>query len=289
MDDEALGIADVRQMGQEFNVIDKFDAGVAAALDPEPYDSSEPLGQILPGVLVGRVILQPWIGHPCDIGVFLQPPGDLKGVFAVLADPQGQRFDPLQEEEGVEGAEGRSDVSQELDPGLDDIGKFSQRFAVNQAMVAGVRFGELGETSRGPIKITRVHDGAPDGGPMPADELCGRINDDVDPVVERSEKHRAYRVIEDNRQLLLVGYFCDGFEIRDVKFRVPDALQKHSPGPFVDGSSEVLGIRGVHKTNRYPQLCEGVLEQVVGSPVKARGRYDLVPGPGKVENGQGDG
>ena len=59
---------------------------------------------------------------------------------------------------------------------------------------------------------------------MPANEFCSRVNDDVDPVVERPEEHRTYRVVDDNRQVFLMGYLCDGFEIRDVKLGVPDAL-----------------------------------------------------------------
>ena len=124
---------------------------------------------------------------------------------------------------------------------------------------------------------------------MSADELCSRINDDVDPMVERPEEYRAYSVVEDNRQAFLVGNLCDGFKIRDVKLGIPDALQEHGTRPLVDGSAKVLGIRRVHKMDRYPQLCEGVLEKIVCSPVKARCRYDLVPALCKVENGKGDG
>jgi hypothetical protein len=48
---------------------------------------------------VGRVVLKPWIGHPVDPGVILQPQGDLKGILTVLSDPERQGFEPLEEKE----------------------------------------------------------------------------------------------------------------------------------------------------------------------------------------------
>jgi hypothetical protein len=53
----------------------------------------------------------------------------------------------------VEGAERRSEVAQQLDPGLEDEGDVPERLPELEPVVPGVRIGELGELSVVPGKL----------------------------------------------------------------------------------------------------------------------------------------
>src|SRR5690606_18538163 len=84
-----------------------------------------------------------------DLRVVGQVLDDLAGVVVVPLDPQAQGLDALEQQEGVEGADGRADVAQQLDPGLDDVGAGPERLPVLQAVVAGVGLGEAGVLAAG--------------------------------------------------------------------------------------------------------------------------------------------
>ena len=49
--------------------------------------------------------------------------GDLQGVVAVPLNPQRERFHPLQNQESIEGAQGRADIAEELDAHFDHVGE----------------------------------------------------------------------------------------------------------------------------------------------------------------------
>ena len=57
-----------------------------------------------------------------DFGMALQVERDLRGVAAVLAHPERQRLQPLDELERVEGAHAGTHVAQQHNPGPDVVG-----------------------------------------------------------------------------------------------------------------------------------------------------------------------
>ena len=70
-----------------------------------------------------------------------QEVGDGGGIAAMLPNPQRQGLEPLNELEGVEGADGGAHIAQHGDPSLDDIGDRPQRldrFGPDRAVVARV-------------------------------------------------------------------------------------------------------------------------------------------------------
>ena len=134
----------------------------------------------------------------------LQIERDLAGVAAVLAHPQRQRLQPLDELEGVEGAHARADVAQQHDAGADDVGDRPQRLhrlGPHRAVIAGIGLVQRGEALgvRRPVEVAAVDDDAADRGAVPADVLGGRVHDDGGAVVERPADHRRRRVVHDQR------------------------------------------------------------------------------------------
>jgi dTDP-4-amino-4,6-dideoxygalactose transaminase len=106
----------------------KLDAGnaararLAALLQLEADDAAE-AGEIFIGApaLLG-VVVQARVDHARDVAMVLQMERDRSGVAAMLAHPQRQRLQALDELEGVERAHARADVAQEDDPRPDDVG-----------------------------------------------------------------------------------------------------------------------------------------------------------------------
>src|SRR5687767_12800871 len=82
----------------------------------------------------------------------------------MLALPQGQGFQPLEEQKRVERAYGRTQITKQMHARLDDErnvaqpGKVAEHVPINDAMVAWIGFGELRELAVVPIKLPGIHD-----------------------------------------------------------------------------------------------------------------------------------
>ena len=119
-------------------------------------------------------------------------------------------------------AESGADVAQQLHPGLEDEGNVAQIAEVSESvpelepMIARVRFGEARKLATPPVESSRVYDNAADGCPMTADELGGRGGEDVCAEVYRPEEADTHGVVHDQRDTCVMGYLCNGLEIRDV-------------------------------------------------------------------------
>src|SRR5208282_5761059 len=126
------------------------------ALDTEADYPSVVSSQVLRGELVGGVFLKAGVVDPGDERVSLQVPCHPESVLRVLSLPQREGLQPLEEEEGVERAERRAQVPQELHPRLDDernvpqAGEVTEYLPELQTVVARVRLGELGELTPAP-------------------------------------------------------------------------------------------------------------------------------------------
>src|SRR5262249_61570584 len=99
---------------------------------------------------------------------------DGRGVAAMLAHPQRQRLQALDELKGVEGAHAATGIAQQHDAGADNVGDGSQRLyrlGPHGAVVTGVGLVERGDTLsvRRPIEGAAVDDDAADRGAVTAD------------------------------------------------------------------------------------------------------------------------
>ncbi len=115
-----LGVADVGQQAEELHAVDQAPAGVHATLDPERDDAAEAAREVALGEFMARVGVEARVADPCDLGPLLQPLGDRQCVLAVTLDPQRERLEALEEQEGVERAERRPEIAETLDPQLED-------------------------------------------------------------------------------------------------------------------------------------------------------------------------
>src|ERR671911_534174 len=124
VDDQALRVAHVGEQAVQLQPVYKALASLQAAVYSEAEDRAvEPVSVILAGDLVRRVVRKTGVVDPVDPLVVLQELRDGQSVLRVALHTQGQRLEPLQEEEAVERAQRRAIVPEHLDAGLQDKGE----------------------------------------------------------------------------------------------------------------------------------------------------------------------
>ena len=111
MDDQATGVADVGQVREELEAVDKLAAGIVTALDAKAEHGAGALGQVLLGQCVIGTGLEARVLHPFDEAVPFEEFGDGLCVGHVAIHARAESFDALNEEERVEGAEAWAEVA----------------------------------------------------------------------------------------------------------------------------------------------------------------------------------
>src|SRR3546814_3727416 len=113
----------------------------------------------------------------------------------------------LDDQEGVERADGGADVAQQLHAGLEDERSGPQGLPVLQAVVALVGLGEAGVATAGAeVERAAVDDDPAHRVAMPAEELGGRVDDDVGAPLDRADEVRGGDgVVDYERHVALVG------------------------------------------------------------------------------------
>ena len=118
---------------------------------------------------------------------------------------------------------------------------------------------------------------------MAADELGGGFHNDVGAVLQRAEQVRGGEgVVDDHRQMMLVGDGGDGFEVRQVGVRIAEGLEVDELGVLLDGVLELLRVLGGDEGGGDAVARQGVAQQVEGAAVHVLGCDDVVAGLGDV-------
>src|SRR5579859_3527673 len=117
-------------------------------------------------------------------------------------------------------------------------------------MIRGIRLDKLWKTPVRPIKLTTVDDHPANGRAMAADELGGRMNDDISAMFERLQQVRSgQRVIHHERYTILMRDIGYSLNIEGVQARITHGFGKDSLGAIIDGSAEVFGIAAINKAH----------------------------------------
>ena len=297
MDRERLGVADVGEVAEQLEPLDKLAAGLKAALHAEADEPAEAAGQILLGERVGRAALQAGIVHPGHAVVALEELGDLERVGAAALHAEMQRLQTLEHEEGVERADARADVAQELQPHLHDVGDVRpaggseglKRVPMADTVVTGVGLAQAGELAVAPVEVAAVHDHAADGGAMAANVFRSRMHDHVAAPLDRAVQHRREAgVVDDGRDAGLTGDGGDLGEREDVEAGIAEPLAVEGLGVRAERLAEILRILAVDEAHLDAKLGQRVMEEVVRAAIELGDGDDVVAGPSDVEDGIGD-
>ena len=182
-------------------------------------------------------------------------------------DAQGQGLGALQQQEGSERRQGGAGVAQQNGADAGHKGGSAEGLVEVQAVIGGIRLGQSRELARNgvPVELAAFDDHTAEGGAVAADELGGGLDHDVSAVLQRAEQVRGGEgVVHNHRQVVLVGDFGDGFEVRQVGVRVAEGLEV-----------DELGVL--------------LAQQVEGAAVDVLGGDDVVTGLGDVAHGVFDG
>ena len=149
--------------------------------------------------------------------LLLQKIDDRLAFCAMLADAQRQGLQPLQEQEGVEGAHRRAEIAQQGHARLDDIGDGSERLdglGPDRAVIAGIGRIERGKRSAcfSQSKLPPSTMAPPIEVPWPPMIFRGRIDDDGRAMVQRLAEHRRGGVVHDQRHAQVAA---DSGDLRD--------------------------------------------------------------------------
>ena len=213
----------------------------------------------------------------------------------MLGLAQGEGFRALQQLESVERAERRTEVAQELHADFEDkrhvahAGHVVERLPEFQAVVAGVRIGELGELAVVPGEFAAVDDDPAERSSVPAEVFGGGGDDDVHAVVKGAHQSDADGVVHDQRYAGSVGDLGKRGEVGDVQLGIADGLGEDRPGLRADGLTECLGVAGIDELHRAAELGEGVVEKLIGAAVEVVAGHDLVAHLGDGEQGEAGG
>lgn len=286
---EALHVGDVCKQAENFQVINELESFFLTTLDVEGEDRTAAIREVLLVKLVVRMVREARVAHAGNLRVLGEELDNLLGVFHMAIQAERKRFDTLQQEECVERRNCSTFVAEENRANVNHVGGSARCSERNT--VARVHFGEVRELAgASPVKLATIHDDAAESRAMATDELSGRMHHDVGTVFNRANQVRSTEgVVDDQRNLVLVGDFGNGFDIRDVGMRVAERFDKDELRVALDSSFDTLEVVGVNESRFDTEVAERVLQQVEGTAVNRTLCNHVVTLAGESRDGVGNG
>ena len=290
MHHQALHVGHVGQQAENLEAIDELEGFGLAALHVEGENRARTVGEIplVEGVL--RMVRKARVVHLGHLRVFREELQDLLGVFHMAVQTQRQSLRALQQQEGVERRNGSAFVTKEDGADIDDESGSPCGGGKGHA-VARVYFGELRELAASrPVELSTVHDDTAKSRSMTADKLGGGMNHDVGAVFQRTNQvGRSEGVVDDHRNLVLVGDFRNGLDVRDVGIGIAESLDQDKLGVVLDGALDFVQVVDIHEGGIHAEGAKGVLQQVVGTAIDGALGHHMVAFAGEGRNGVGKG
>ena len=279
MNDQALGVAQVRQVREDLHVVDQLAPRCRAALDAERQDRPLPLRQILLRDVVVGARFQSRVLHPRDRRLPSQPLGHRHGVAAVRLHAEFERLDSLNEEERVERADAGSEIAQTLHARLNDVGQRPEHLGELHAVISRARLRDR-RVLVGPCELAAIDDDAADGGAVPAQELGGRLDHDIGAVLDRpAQVRRRHRIVDHQRHAGLVRDLRHRLDVEHVHARIGDGFAVQGTRLRGDRLAEVFRVVGLDEFDVDAQTPEAHVELRVGAAVERAGRHQFIALP----------
>ena len=152
-------------------------------------------------------------------------------------------------------------------------------------MIAGVGLGDCGKFVgiRLPVQFSGVDNDTAEACAVTADELCGGVDNNVSPVLERAHQIRcAESIVYNQRQIVAVGYLRKGVKVGDIGVGVAECLSENSFGVGLDCRLDCLWVAHIDKCGFYAARLECVGYKVVRPAVDIVCGYYVVACAGDV-------
>ena len=221
-----------------------------------------------------------------DARVGLEPLGDGARVVDVRLDAVRQRLDALREQERRVRRERRADVAQLLGAQAREERVLAEVARPLQSAVARHRLAEERELLGVPVEAARLDDDAAEGRAVPAEELRGRVRDDVGAPLDRAvEVGRRDRRVDDERDAVGVRDVGEALEVGDLARRVRDRLDEERLGLLGDRRGVVGGVGGAHERRLDAEAAQRDIQLGDRAAVEVRRGHDVVAGADEAREG----
>ena len=240
MNDQCPSIADVCKVRGELAVVDERLAElpfllVVLALELHAEDGAEAaLAEVLLGTLVAWVMRQGRVDDVLHARLLQKPGGELVRVLAVRLATKLEGLNALDQLEGVHRRLAAAKITQRLDAGEEDEERVRGADAKDgmleelQVVVRGLLVSDLRElvvavlVLDAPVEVLAVNDHAADDSAVPAEPLCGGLDDNVGAKAQGPAGVAAHAesVVDDERDLVLLGDSGDDVKVGHIVGRV---------------------------------------------------------------------
>ena len=253
MNGKRAHIADIDDVVEQLQPVHKGLAGGKAVLQLEPDKPAIAAPQIGMGPPRRVTVLKLRIFHLGDSGICGEEIGYRLGVLHMLPDPERQRFQPLNDLEGIDRAERPAKIAKQRHPRLQRIGggvERGRRLGPDHPVVGGVRRVQrpLLLRMRRPVEIAAIDDHTADRGAVPADIFGQPMTDNGRAMFERPCQDRRRRFVDDQRDSAFTPNSSHLGEWKHRELRVQRCLGSMGAGVRVACLGEFSGRDG--STNR---------------------------------------
>ena len=282
---EALHVGNVCKQAKDLQAVNKLEGFFLAALDVECENGTATVREVLLVKFVVRMVREARVAHAGNLRVLGKEFQNLLGVFHMAVETERKRFNALQQEECVERGNGSTFVAEKNRTHVDGVGCGAGGH--KRETVARVLFGELRELAAlGPVELAAIHNHAAESRTVTTDELGGRMHHDIGTVFNRANQIRSTEgVVDHQRNLVLVGDFSDGIDIRNVGMRVAESFDKDELRVFLDSGFNSLQVMGIYEGRFDTEVAERVLQQVESTTVNSALDNHVVSAAGEGGNG----
>src|SRR2546426_11541507 len=183
-----------------------------------------------------RVRRQLGIGNRFDRGLYAEKPDHLARVLDVAFHPEWKSLDSLENLEGARWAYAGAEIAQALAPRAQQERGDGRLLLEVHAVKSRVGLGQLRKFSRGlPVENAAVDQHPADRDSVPAEELGGRVVDEIRAMIEGLQQiRRREGRIDEQRQFRLVRDLRHRRNIEHVEARIPEGLAEEQPRVWAD-------------------------------------------------------
>ena len=112
---------------------------------------------------------------------------------------------------------------------------------------------------------------------MTANELCGRMNNDVSSMFDRTNEVRsAEGVVDDERNVMTMSNLCKTVDICDVRVWIAESLSIERLGVRLDGCLYFIKVAYINDSVCNTLCCQCVSDEVERAAIKVVGCYHMV-------------
>ena len=226
------------------------------------------------------MVWQRGMQHPFDRLVRGQGFQHHMGIGDVAVHADAERLDALQQLKRIGRRQARAEVAQAFGARPHDEGGLAELLVEDDAVIAGIGFGQLRKFSRrAPVEAAAIDDDAADRDAVAADPFGRRVHDDIGAKLDRpAEIGRRKRVVDQQRNF---GVMRDGGDLRDIQHfeaGIADGLADHQARIGLDRRAECVEIARFYKCGGDAEARQRMRQQVDGAAIERGGGDDMVAG-----------